>query len=67
MSASTDLMHFKPHKQQSKIITLRIDDVLLSKLDIVSISFDISRNDLISQCIDYSLRLIETQQINSGN
>ena len=46
---------FKPLKQEKTIISLRMDVEILKKIDNLSIKTDISRNELLVQCIEYAL------------
>lgn len=47
---------FKPVKQEKTVISIRIDTKLLNKIDFVSSDTDISRNELIIQCIEYAFK-----------
>ncbi|MCX4275582.1 MAG: ribbon-helix-helix protein, CopG family [Candidatus Gastranaerophilales bacterium] len=47
---------FKPIKQEKTVISIRLDTNLLKAVDEVSAQTDISRNELIVQCIDYALK-----------
>lgn len=47
---------FKPIKQEKIVISIRLDIDMLKKIDKLSNDFDISRNELIVQCIDYALK-----------
>ncbi len=47
---------FKPIKQEKTVISIRLDVSLLKVIDEVSTQTDISRNELIVQCIDYALK-----------
>ena len=51
--------NFKPKKQEKDVISIRISLDLLEKVDTVAGANDISRNELIVQCIDYALKHIE--------
>ncbi len=46
---------FKPLKQEKTVISIRLDIDLLKSIDEVSSKVDISRNELIVQCIEYAL------------
>lgn len=50
---------FIPEKKVKEIISVRIDAALLNELDVVSLEIDISRNELINQCISYALSNID--------
>ena len=47
---------FKPIKQEKTIISIRLDVDILKNLDDLAQITDISRNELIVQCIDYALK-----------
>lgn len=47
---------FKPVKQEKTVISIRLDVEMLKAVDEVSAKTDISRNELIVQCIDYALK-----------
>ena len=46
---------FKPLKKEKTVISIRLDIDLLKSIDEVSSKVDISRNELIVQCIEYAL------------
>ena len=46
---------FKPVKPEKTVISIRLDADVLKVLDTLSNDTDISRNELIVQCIDYAL------------
>lgn len=46
---------FKPIKQEKTVISIRMDIDMLKKIDDLSNKVDISRNELIIQCIEYAL------------
>ena len=47
--------NFRPKKTEKDVISIRIDKELLEKVDKYSAEIDISRNELIVQCIEYAL------------
>lgn len=47
---------FKPIKNEKTVISIRLDIELLNAVDNLSAKTDISRNELIVQCIQYALR-----------
>ena len=53
------MKNFKPIKQEKSVISIRIDNELLKKVDKVSFDSDISRNELIVQCIEYAINNIK--------
>lgn len=51
----TDMNEFKPIKQEKQVISIRLDISTLQAIDSLSAKVDISRNELIVQCIEYAL------------
>ena len=49
---------FLPKKPEKEVISVRIDSQLLKTIDIEAAKIDISRNELINQCIEYALENI---------
>jgi len=47
---------FKPIKNEKTVISIRIDREMLNTIDCLANETDISRNEMIIQCIDYALR-----------
>ena len=50
---------FKPIKQEKQVISIRLDTSTLQLIDSLSAQVDISRNELIVQCIEYALNNIK--------
>ncbi len=51
---------FKPTNKHEKIvITIRIDDYKVEQLDDIANKVNISRNELINQCLDFAIMNIE--------
>jgi len=48
--------NFKPFKNEKTVISIRIDRDMLKTLDDWANETDISRNEMIVQCIDYALK-----------
>lgn len=48
--------NFKPIKNEKVVISIRIDRDILSTIDNLSNKTDISRNEMILQCIVYALK-----------
>ena len=55
---------FKPMKNNNEkiVISIRIDSNTLNKIDKEASKIDISRNELITQCIEFALDNIETDK-----
>ena len=47
---------FVPIKQEKTVISIRLDVELLKKVDELAGKTDISRNEIIVQCIDYAIK-----------
>jgi len=47
---------FKPFKNEKIVISIRIDKDMLTTIDNLANETDISRNEMIIQCIDYALK-----------
>ncbi len=52
---NSNMKNFNPVKSEKTVISIRIDNELLKTVDEVSFKTDISRNELIVQCIEYAL------------
>ena len=55
------MKNFIPKKQEKEVISIRINRELLNDVDRISAKSDISRNELIVQCIDYALSHMEQE------
>lgn len=53
---------FNPIKTEKEVISIRIDRKLLERLDRLSANIDISRNEMIVQCIDYALSNMDSDK-----
>lgn len=53
------MKEFEPYKKPTSIekvvATIRIDNIMLEEIDTLASEIDISRNELINQCIRYAL------------
>ncbi|MCL2049790.1 MAG: ribbon-helix-helix domain-containing protein [Defluviitaleaceae bacterium] len=49
------MSNFKPIKNEKIVISIRIDRDMLTILDGLANETDISRNEMIIQCIEYAL------------
>lgn len=50
------MIEFKPVKSEKTVISIRLDTNTLKEIDELSGKTDISRNELIVQCIDFALK-----------
>lgn len=53
------MKEFKPIKSEKTVISIRLDIKTLKEIDDLSIQTDISRNELIVQCIEYALKHLD--------
>lgn len=49
---------FMPKKIDKEIISIRLSNNLLKRIDAEATKADISRNEMINQCIEYALKNI---------
>lgn len=54
---------FVPKKTEKEVISIRIDNNILSKIDNLAVDIDISRNELINQCIEFALLNLDYDSI----
>ena len=50
---------FLPKKIEKEVISMRIPVSVLKELDEKAASFNISRNEIINQCIEFALKNME--------
>ena len=59
---------FQPTSKSGKIekvvITIRIEDYRVEELDRIASKVNISRNELISQCLDFAIKNLELKKEN---
>ena len=56
---------FKPTLKSDKIvISIRLDTTKLEKIDEIADCINISRNELINQCLDYSIKNLDFKKKN---
>lgn len=53
------MKNFKPIKQEKVVISIKLDSEMLTNIDHIAQQTDISRNELIVQCLSYALENIE--------
>ena len=53
---------FKPTKSEKIVITIRIEDYRGEQLDKIANKINISRNELISQCLDFAIKNIDFKE-----
>lgn len=55
------MKNFKPKKTEKDVVSIRMDIKLLEQIDSIASSNDISRNELIVQCIEYAIDNMENK------
>lgn len=55
------MKNFKPKKQEKDIVSIRMSIELLEQVDSIAAANDMSRNELIVQCIEYAIENIENK------
>ena len=60
------MKRFQPiNKSEKIVITIRIEDYRVEELDRIASKINISRNELISQCLDFAVKNLEFKKNNS--
>ncbi len=54
---------FSPTKSEKLVMTIRLEDYRIEELDRIASKINISRNELISQCLDFAVKNIEFKDI----
>ena len=55
---------FEPTKNEKTVISIRIDKDQLNIIDEISKRIDISRNEVINQCLEYAINNSDSKDIN---
>lgn len=58
---------FIPTKSEKIVISIRIENEKIDKIDEIANKIDISRNELINQCLDYALNNLEFNKKEKSN
>lgn len=53
------MVKFIPTKSEKIVISIRLETEKINKIDEIANKIDISRNELINQCLDYAINNIE--------
>lgn len=53
------MVKFIPTKSEKIVISIRLENEKIDKIDKIANEIDISRNELINQCLDYALENLE--------
>ncbi len=57
---------FKPTKAEKIVITIRIEDYRIEELDRIAHKYNISRNELISQCLYFAINNISFKDVTTN-
>jgi len=57
------MIKFNPTKSEKVVITIRIEDYRVDELDKIANKLDISRNELISQCLYFAIKNIDLKEV----
>lgn len=61
------MIKFNPTKNEKIVITIRIEDYRIDELDRIANKLNISRNELISQCLDFAIKNIDLKEVKQKN
>ena len=56
-------MEFKPKKIEKVVISIRIDNNTLETIDSLSAKSEISRNEFITQALDFALKNMRSRKV----
>lgn len=60
------MKRFQTVKSEKIVITIRIEDYRIEELDRIADKINISRNELISQCLDFAIKNIDFKEKNNN-
>lgn len=58
---------FIPSKNEKIVISIRIESDKINTIDKIANKIDISRNELINQCLDYAINNLEFDENEKSN
>lgn len=61
------MIKFQPSKSEKIVISIRIEENKLQEIDNIASKIDMSRNELINQCLDYAINNIEFKEMKKNN
>lgn len=61
------MVKFIPTKSEKIVISIRIENEKIEKIDEIANKIDISRNELINQCLDFALNNLEFNKKEKSN
>lgn len=53
------MVKFIPTRSEKIVISIRLENEKINKIDEIATKIDISRNELINQCLDFALENLE--------
>ena len=57
------MKNFQPSKSEKVVISIRIEEHKLEEIDKIASKIDISRNELIVQCLDFAMDNLEFKEL----
>ena len=57
------MIKFQPAKSEKVVISIWIENYKLEEIDKIASKIDISRNELINQCLDYAINNLKFKNI----
>lgn len=61
------MIKFQPSKNEKIVISIRIEDNKLQEIDKIASKIDISRNELINQCLDFAIQNFDLNDFKKAN
>jgi len=61
------MVKFIPTKSEKIVISIRMENEKINKIDEIANKIDISRNELINQCLDFALENLEFNKNKKSN
>jgi len=61
------MKRFQPTKSEKIVITIRIEDYKVEEIDRIASKVNISRNELINQCLEFAIKNIDFKESKTIN
>ena len=61
------MVKFIPTKSEKIVISIRMENEKINKIDEIASKINISRNELINQCLDFALKNLEFEKKEKSN
>lgn len=61
------MVKFIPTKNEKIVISIRMEQEKINRIDEIANKIDISRNELINQCLDFALENLEFKKNKKDN